>query len=161
VQRKPVANYGYTVGKNKPAFLTDGRYSVNNPIWTDSLTLGWTLARTISITIDLEKISNYWGIKLNTASNEMVGADLPLNILVFASKDDSSYLYMGDMMKGISQKKGYTLSKLSLLPNKAVGRYILFKIIPRSHYFFTDEIEVSSPPLAHCQLIKKKRRSLY
>ena len=152
----PKANYPLTNGKNDSSFLTDGIYSsIKGSIWVDPKTLGWTHVSEVSIHTDLGKIYSVGSITLNTAYNATVGANLPQNLFVFTSINDSDYFLNGDMMKNISQKNGVNVLKLKLDNLNAKCRYILIKAIPNGAYFFTDEIEVFEAPDKRLQTVEK------
>jgi hypothetical protein len=129
--------------------LTDGIYT-EGYFWTQASTVGWRNVNPATITIDLGAVEPICGVSFNTAAG-VAGVRWPASILVWASEDNKTWLYAGDLTvlsakNGRPKMQGYSEHRYWTDELKTRGRYVTFVVSPSGPYTFVDEIEVYRGP---------------
>ncbi|RFS22021.1 hypothetical protein DVR12_15370 [Chitinophaga silvatica] len=137
----PMPNYSLTKNQSNVATLTDGQFVTGNMYWKDPGTLGWQNVNRVTIDLTLPSGSSVGTIKLNTVTGQKAQVNLPLCILVFASNDQKSWQYIGDMMKQKHEDSYYQITSITQQVDRQ-AQFLKLVVIPNGSYFFTDEIEV-------------------
>lgn len=141
----PAPNYGGCTDENDLLQLTDGAFTKGH-FWTQTTTVGWANAFSVSVTIDLNAMQSISGVAYSSAAGK-ADVNWPLAILLFISDDDATYRYYGDLVELDEKQKyqpsrGYDHHKYRTENLNALGRYIKFITLPNGRYTFIDEIEI-------------------
>jgi len=145
-------NYGKFVDQLSDKALTDGKYSFGL-FWEQKSTLGWEGVKSLTITIDLLKVENVGEVSFNTARRKAAGVYFPANIMVFISKDNKEFQYLGDATAdGRNVPGDYAVEKFTIVNVNQLARYVQLRIISSQNNIFCDEIEI----IRGSTLIKKK-----
>ncbi|MEA3400780.1 MAG: hypothetical protein U9R79_05975, partial [Armatimonadota bacterium] len=137
--------YSLTFDDGDATQLTDGRHTVGY-FWAQKTSVGWSLRRPLTITIDLEESVPITGLSYNTAAGA-AGVGWPAMIFILTSEDGKSFQYHGELIAlsaehGLPAPQRYTIHRYYTDRLRAAGRYLRLVICPGSQYCFCDEIEV-------------------
>lgn len=135
-------NYGKFVDQLSDKALTDGKYSFGL-FWEQKSTLGWEGVKSLTIAIDLLKVENVGKVSFNTARRKAAGVYFPANIMVFISKDNKEFQYLGDATaNGRNVPGDYAVEKFTIGNVNQLARYVQLRIISSQNNIFCDEIEI-------------------
>jgi hypothetical protein len=141
----PAPNYKLCADEDDLLQLTDGKYSQGR-LWTQKGTVGWTSARFVEITVDLQTVLPISGLSFNTAAGY---ADVawPKQIYVLVSEDGRFYFQAGELVQlssshGLPPGHGYAVHRYWTNQLETHGRFVKIVILPDGPFAFTDEIEI-------------------
>jgi len=141
----PPPNYSLTTDAGDSVQLTDGAYTLNDPIWTRTSTVGWSTAAPVTIVIDLQSIQPIAGVVYSTAAGKS-GVQWPRSIFVLTSDDGVHYYFAVDLALGNAASgpppSGYAAFRYRSMNLHTHGRYVALIIDPNGLYTFCDEIQV-------------------
>lgn len=131
--------------------LTDGQ-TTTAYFWTQRGTVGWSSARYVTVTVDLERIEPISGVSLTTAAGA-ANVTWPQAVYVLVSDDGREFHLAGDLAALDRQQHGplpdkYAIRRLKTDQLRTWGRFVQFVIVPLpgGPYIFTDEVEVFRGP---------------
>jgi len=142
----PRPNYSLTTDADDDRQLTDGAYTVWNPIWLRTSTVGWANASPVTIVVDLRSVQAISGISYSTGAGK-AGVAWPRSVFVLVSDDGQRFFPVADLADIPSgapapPATGYAAFRYTTTNLDTHGRYVALIVDPNGPYVFTDEIEV-------------------
>ncbi len=145
---EPAPSYGLCTDEGDNVQLTDGIFAPPGQMWGFKECVGWTRAKHIVITVDLELDTPIAGVSLSTEAG-YAGVGWPASVLIAVSQGGEQFRLVGDLLH-LSTRHGappsggrYVFATDEL---RCHGRYLKLIMLPAGRYTFTDEMEIYRGP---------------